>query len=112
MLRALGASGPPRARVRWAEPQLAALREYVVVPSLNEDQVTALLEAEAADAADEEAAAAAAEAAAAKAAKGPRLVDYDDDDDAGEGEEEEEEVREGTALPQEGLSPMQKAGGA
>ena len=100
--------------MRWAEPQLAVLREYVVVPSLNDDQVSALLEAEAVDAADEEAAAeeeAAAAKEAAKAAKGPRLVDYDDDDDAEEGEEEEE-LREGTALPQEGLSPMQKAGGA
>lgn len=77
--------------MQWAD-DVALVQSYLVVPSLSDAQVAALLEAEAADAAAEEA------ASAATAAVPLRLVDYDDDED-------EDDVHET-------LSPLQRAGRA
>ena len=91
--------------MQWApDAAIEQVSEYVVVPGLTDEQIEALLEAEAADAAQEAAAAdAAAEAQAASSQHNfpRRLVDYDEDDD----EEEELEASHQT------LSPLQRAGG-
>ena len=113
---------PSRRGVLWAAADdLTVVREYVVVETLTDDVIDALLEAEAIDAAAEMAAEAArAEAgaggggAALSGAPGPlRLVDYGDDDDS-----DDEDTAAGNrhdALAEEGagaqaLSPMQRAG--
>ena len=87
-------------RVRWAPgADIVALQTYLVVPCLSDAQVTALLEAEAADAAAEAAAA----MTPVESSTPIRLVDYDYDDDDDNGDH---------TLPRETLSPLQRAGRA